>query len=94
MAGFDDDACDGYRLEAYAQRLPADAGFVAQVVVRQLPAMEVVFEDPPGAATGVWAAPQQALVAALERGRCFVLMRARGKVMQAASGISRAPDDA
>lgn len=85
MASFDDDG-NGYRMEAWASRARSGKGYVARVVVRQLPAMDVVFEDESTGDTGVWGVPQQALAAALERGRQFVRIQVMGKATQGPGG--------
>ena len=92
MSNPDHGDADGYRMEAWAAQAPSGEGYAARVVVRRLPALGIVFEDESIGDTGLWGSSQQALAAALERGRQFVRMQALGKVMQAAVGPC-APDD-
>lgn len=53
-------------------------GYVARVVVKQLPAMREVFREEFLACGRAWTQPQNALVAALAKGQQFVRVRLCG----------------
>ena len=66
----------GYKVELRLLPAPTGDAYMAQVVVRQLPSLSEVFEDRlTGGGLG-WELPQQALAAALARGRQFVCEQA------------------
>ena len=66
----DDDTCE-YAIEVSVVPNP-EGGYVARVVVRQLPAMQEVFREDLLARGSVWMQPQNALAAAFARGQQLV----------------------
>jgi hypothetical protein len=70
------DGMHGYRVELRLLPMASGDAYMAEVVVRQLPSLSEVFEDRLTAGGPGWALPQQALAAALARGRQYVCERA------------------
>lgn len=83
-----DDPDAEYSIEVSAVEDPSRPGYVARVVVKQLPAMREVFRDELLVCGGTWPHQQSALAAALKRGQQFVRFELRRRISGDAEGVA------
>lgn len=84
---------DGYQLQVWAVPAPTGEGFAARLTVRRFPTLRVVFEDESSSEGTGWALPQQALAAALDRGRQFIRNNSTDRAVWACTAAPGAIQD-